>query len=177
MPEGGLAMPTTDTPWWCTTSPASVSSQLPPWSAAMSTTTAPSAMPSTIEVETSTGALRPGTAAVVMTTSERPTSSASAGALALEFFGRELAGVAAGSLGRHAEVEERRAQALRLLLGRGPHVVGLDHRAQAPRRRDGCRPATPTPITSTLAGGTVPAAVMNMGKNLARCSAALRPAR
>ena len=40
-----------------------------------------------------------------------------------------------------------------------------------------CRPATPAPITSTLAGGTVPAAVMNMGKNLARCSAADRPAR
>ena len=32
-------------------------------------------------------------------------------------------------------------------------------------------------MTSTLAGGTVPAAVMNMGKNLARCSAACRPAR
>ena len=38
-------------------------------------------------------------------------------------------------------------------------------------------PATPAPITSTLAGGTVPAAVMNMGKNLARCSAAASPAR
>ena len=40
-----------------------------------------------------------------------------------------------------------------------------------------CSPATPTPITSTLAGGTVPAAVMNIGKNLARCSAAVSPAR
>ena len=28
-----------------------------------------------------------------------------------------------------------------------------------------CSPATPTPMTRTLAGGTVPAAVMNMGKN------------
>ena len=35
-----------------------------------------------------------------------------------------------------------------------------------------CSPATPAPITRTLAGGTVPAAVMNIGKNLARCSAA-----
>ena len=42
-----------------TTSPASVSSQLPPWSAAMSTTTAPAAMPSTIAVVTSTGRLAP----------------------------------------------------------------------------------------------------------------------
>ena len=38
-------------------------------------------------------------------------------------------------------------------------------------------PATPTPMTSTFAGGTVPAAVMNMGKNLPRCSAAASPAR
>ena len=40
-----------------------------------------------------------------------------------------------------------------------------------------CSPATPAPMTRTLAGGTVPAAVMNIGKNLARCSAADRPAR
>ena len=78
MPDGGLAMPTTCTPWWSTTSPTLVSSQLPPWSAAMSTTTAPSAMPSTMDAVIRTGARRPGTAAVVMTTSERPTSSASA---------------------------------------------------------------------------------------------------
>ena len=64
-------------------------------------------------------------------------------ALALQFFGRELAGVPAGSLGRHAEVEKRRAQALRLLLGGGPHVVGLDHRAQTPRRRDGLQTGHP----------------------------------
>ena len=78
MPDGGFAMPTTCTPPCSTTSPALVSSQLPPWSAAMSTTTAPSAMPSTIDAVSSTGAFRPGTAAVVMTTSERATSSASA---------------------------------------------------------------------------------------------------
>ena len=32
-------------------------------------------------------------------------------------------------------------------------------------------------MTRTLAGGTVPAAVMNIGKNFARCSAAASPAR
>src|SRR5580700_762290 len=78
MPDGGLVIPTMCTSLWSTISPAFVSSQLPPWSAAMSTTTAPGAMPSTIDVVRSTGALRPGTAAVVITTSERPTSSASA---------------------------------------------------------------------------------------------------
>src|ERR1700722_11662277 len=34
-----------------------------------------------------------------------------------------------------------------------------------------CSPATPAPITSTLAGGTVPAAVMNIGKNFGSSSA------
>ena len=129
-------MPTMWTPLWSTTSPASVSSQLPPWSAAMSTTTAPSAMPSTIAVVSSTGALRPGTAAVVMTTSERADLLGQRGALAVELLGRELAGVAAGALGRDAGVEEGGAQALGLLLGRGPHVVGLDHGAEPPRRGD-----------------------------------------
>ena len=35
-----------------------------------------------------------------------------------------------------------------------------------------CRPATPAPITSTLAGATVPAAVISMGKNFGSRSAA-----
>ena len=50
----------------------------------------------------------------------------------------------------------------------------------APRRRAvaiACRPATPAPSTSTLAGATVPAAVMNSGKNRGSRSAATRAAR
>jgi NAD(P) transhydrogenase subunit alpha len=35
-----------------------------------------------------------------------------------------------------------------------------------------CRPATPAPITSTFAGGTVPAAVISIGKKRGSCSAA-----
>ena len=45
----------------------------------------------------------------------------------------------------------------------------------APSRRAvaiACRPATPAPITSTLAGATVPAAVISMGKNFGSRSAA-----
>ena len=45
----------------------------------------------------------------------------------------------------------------------------------APRRRAvaiACRPATPAPMTSTFAGGTVPAAVMSIGKKRGSCSAA-----
>jgi len=34
------------------------------------------------------------------------------------------------------------------------------------------RPATPAPITNTLAGGTIPAAVMNIGKYLGSSTAA-----
>src|SRR5438093_922620 len=44
----------------------------------------------------------------------------------------------------------------------------------APSRRAvaiACSPATPAPITSTFAGGTVPAAVMSIGKKRGRCSA------
>ena len=37
-----------------------------------------------------------------------------------------------------------------------------------------CRPATPAPITNTLAGGTIPAAVMNIGKYLLSSTAASR---
>ncbi len=38
------------------------------------------------------------------------------------------------------------------------------------------RPATPAPSTSALAGRIVPAAVVNMGRNLGRCPAAMRTA-
>ena len=60
----------TITPPMSTSSPARVHSQLPPDSAAMSTITEPGFMPSTTLAGMSLGALRPGTWAVVMTTSE-----------------------------------------------------------------------------------------------------------
>ncbi len=75
---GGFASPTTRTPWCSITSPALVSSTFPPPSAAMSMMTDPSPIASTIAVVTRIGALRPGTAAVVMMTSEFATSATSA---------------------------------------------------------------------------------------------------
>ena len=72
--EGGLESPHTTTPWCTMSLPGSDSSQFPPLSAAMSTMTDPSAMRSTMGVVTSTGAWRPGTAAVVITTSAAATS-------------------------------------------------------------------------------------------------------
>ena len=52
-----------------TVSPATVSSQLPPLSAARSTITAPQPMASTALFEMMRGAVRPGIAAVVITAS------------------------------------------------------------------------------------------------------------
>ena len=45
----------------------------------------------------------------------------------------------------------------------------------APKRRAvaiACRPATPTPMMNTLAGGTVPAAVIIIGKARVKAAAA-----
>ena len=66
---GRLPTPAMLTPWWRTTLSAFDSSQLPPCSTAMSTTTEPGRMDSTMARVTSTGALRPGMRAVVITTS------------------------------------------------------------------------------------------------------------
>jgi len=64
--------PPTMTSW-----PATVPSTLPPPSAAMSTTTAPGFMASTIARVMMTGAFLPGTAAVVISTSALATAFAS----------------------------------------------------------------------------------------------------
>ena len=58
-------------------SPARVSSQLPPRSAARSTMTDPGAMPATISRVTSAGDFLPGTTAAVITTSLSATTRAS----------------------------------------------------------------------------------------------------
>ena len=65
----GLVTPWIWTPYLTTTFPGSVSSQLPPASAAMSTTTEPGFMPITISLVSRIGAGRPWMRAVVMTTS------------------------------------------------------------------------------------------------------------
>ena len=66
------------TPCLTTVCPGSVSSQLPPVSPARSTTTLPGFMPSTAAAVTSRGAGRPGTSAVVITTSKPVIASSSA---------------------------------------------------------------------------------------------------
>ena len=67
--DGTFTGPRTVTPSCSTTSPAFVTSQLPPVSAARSTITELGRMPFIWSFVTRMGALRPGMAAVVMTTS------------------------------------------------------------------------------------------------------------
>ncbi len=62
-----------------------------------------------------------------------------------QFLGGELAGVAAGPLGLHPQVDEGGTEALGLLLGRSAHVVGLDHRPEAAGRGDGLQPGHADP--------------------------------
>src|SRR5688500_14473112 len=73
---GRLSVASIVTPSFTVTVPGAVSSQFPPVSAAMSTTTEPGRMARTISALTSLGAGRPGTAAVVITMSAAATRSA-----------------------------------------------------------------------------------------------------
>ena len=122
---------------------------------------------------TRSGAGRPGTAAVVIRTSERAMCGASASCWRTARSSRQLPGVAADALDRvQAQLEERGAHGADLVGGGGTHVVRLDDGAEPAAVAIACRPATPAPSTSTRAGRTVPAAVMNSGKNRGRRIAA-----
>ena len=127
------------TPLWTTISSGRVSSQLPPRSAARSTTTEPGAIASTISVVTRIGARLAGD-------QRRGDDDVAAGDdlqhhLALppvERFVLRL-GVAALVLGvrrLERQLDELRAEALDLLLDRRADVVGLDLGAEPPRGGD-----------------------------------------
>ena len=89
---------------------------------------------------TSTGALRPGISAVVMTMSCFLMCSATSAACLAWYSGAHLLGVAAGGLGRLEllvlDGDELGAERLHLLLGRRPHVGRRHDRAQPARRGD-----------------------------------------
>ncbi len=135
-----LSVPSIVTPSRTTTSPGSVSSQLPPVSAAMSTITEPGLMRATISAVMSFGAGRPGTAAVVMTQSAAATRSASSSRWrrwsSSESSFAYWPEPAALRLLLDLDLDELGAEALDLFLHRRPHVVGLDDRAEALRGRD-----------------------------------------
>ena len=152
-------------------------STLPPRSTARSTSTEPGFIEATIAAVTSFGAGRPGISAVVMTMSCLAMCSAVSAACLAWYSLRHLLGVAAGGLGvlelLVLDGEELGAERFDLLLGRGAHVGGGDHRAEAPAVAIACRPATPTPMMNTFAAGTVPAAVIIIGKARSNASAAV----
>ena len=121
-------------------SPACDSSQLPPRAlAAMSTMTEPGFIARTASAVTRTGGRRPGTWAVVITTSiwaMKPFSSACWAACSSARQGPGVAALA-GRVDDRLEDEELGAQRLGLLLRLRAHVVGLDHGAEPARGPDG----------------------------------------
>ena len=94
--------------------------------------------------------------------------------LAVELF-VQLLRVAArpfGVAGVERHLDELRAEAFDLLLHRRPHVVACTTAPSRLAEAIACRPATPAPITNTLAGVSVPAAVIIIGNILGKRSAA-----
>jgi hypothetical protein len=172
-----FAGPITCTPRSVTTvSPDRVTSQFPPCSHARSTTTEPGAIPSTISAVTSTGARRPGTWAVVITTS--------APATALAISSRWRRSVSSWSSWAYApDPESPPPVSSSISRNRAPRLPTSSRTAgrtsyastTAPSRRAvaiACSPATPAPTTNTRAGVIVPAAVVSNGYIFGSASAA-----
>ena len=142
--------------------PGLVHAQLPPFSAARSTITDPRFMLFTISSVMRTGAGLLGMSAVVMMMSTSRACAANISISALMKAGLISLRVAAAALAVLVDVEldELGAHALDLILHRRAGVEGAHDGAQAAGRADGRQPATPAPMTSTLAAGTLPAAVI-----------------
>ena len=133
MVAGRFTAPTIFTSWRTTVWPASVSSQLPPVSAARSTITEPGFIRFTASSMISSGARRPGHGGGGDHAVHPGDHVGERLALALLLLLGQLAGVAAGVLGvlePDVELHELRAQRLDLLLDRGAHVEGGHHGAQ-----------------------------------------------
>ncbi len=124
-------------------SPARDSSTLPPSAlAAMSTMIEPLFIARTASAVTSSGGRRPGTWAVVMTTSMVAMWPFSSSCWAFCSSARQRAGIAAlaGRVDGRLEDDEAGAERLGLLLRLLAHVVGLDDGAQAAGGADGLQP-------------------------------------
>jgi hypothetical protein len=176
--EASSPAPIMWTPPTVTSWPSLVSSQLPPVAAARSTMTEPGRIRATIAARYEHRCAPPGHRG----SGYHDVRSANVGGDHFLLAGQELLGlcgcVTPGAfLGLQGQLDERSPEALYFLLGCRPHVVRADNRAQTARRGNGLKPATPAPITRARAGGTVPAAVMNRGKNLPSLLAAINTAR
>ena len=102
--------------------------------------TDPGFMPSTASAVTSVGAWRPGTSAVVMTTSKLLDRVGQRLLLLRALLLGQLARVAALARRLDAEVEPLRAERLHLLGDLGAHVVAGRPRAEPPGRRERLQP-------------------------------------
>ncbi len=134
-----LNQPMIVTPCSTTISPGRVSSQLPPRSAARSTITEPGAMRATMSRGDQHGRFLAGDHRGRDDDVALGDDLAQQLALALvERFvlGPGVAAGVLGVLGLDGQLDEPAAQALDLLLGGRPHVVGRGDRAQPPRRGD-----------------------------------------
>ena len=130
------------TPFTTTVSPGLQSSQLPPCSAARSTTTEPGFIPCTMSAVMRIGARRPGISAVVMTASDLAMWRLQHLGLLLLLFLGDLFRVAALGLRvlEAFDLDELGAQALHLLFDRFANVERFDHRTEASRGGDGLEP-------------------------------------
>ena len=165
------------TPSTSNVSPGRVSSQLPPVSAARSTSTLPGFIPATIAAVMIFGAGRPGTAAVQTITSmvlrcspRRRCCSARSSSVSWRAYPPSPAALTPRS--RNLPPSDSICS----------RVSGRTSKPStcAPRRRAvaiACRPATPAPTIKTFDGRIVPAAVVSIGKkrgvNCAAISTAL----
>src|SRR5216683_1792419 len=175
--DGTLRVPMMVTPPTSTSSPAFVSSTLPPVSAARSMMTDPGRMPLTMSPVTRRGARRPGTAAVVMTTSDFATCSP----MSSRCLRRNSSDCSRAYPPSPSCVSRASSMNVAPRDCTSSFTAGRTSYAEttAPSRRAvaiACRPATPAPMTRTRAGGIVPAAVIIIGKNLPRRPAAMRTA-
>src|SRR5262249_55687914 len=144
----------------------------------MSTITEPAAIALTASQVTSSGGRRPGTCAVVMTTSCRAmwlASSACCACRSSSASARAYPPSPAAGPTQVSSIKVAPSDSTSVL------VCGRTSEAEppAPSRLAvpmACSPATPVPSTSTLAGRAVPAAVMSSGKNLPNAAAPMSAA-
>src|SRR5690606_35945675 len=172
--DGSAELPMMVTPSIFTVSLSTVPSQLPPLTEARSTTTAPGFICLSMALVMSKGALLPGIKAVVMTTSDLTIDFSNISDWAFLYSSDcstayPPAPLSSTAPGTSTNLPPRLCTcSLTELLVSNASTTAPSLRAVA----IACNPATPEPITSTFAGGTVPAAVINIGKKRGRLAAA-----
>ena len=171
---GRFVSPTIVTPPSENSSPGRVSSQLPPVSAARSTITEPGRIARTALAGISLGAARPGIAAVVITASNSGIRRASS-SCCVRCSSSVSSRAYPPSVSSPTTPRSRNAAPSDSTCSR---TAGRTSKPEttAPSRLAvaiAWRPATPAPSTSTFAGGTVPAAVISMGRKRGSRSAAI----